>query len=103
MQEYIYSGFEDGTFRPNESITREQLATIMHNYAIYKGHKVNQTNNLSEYIDAEQVAPYATAAMQWAVGTGIIGGKENNTLDPKGTATRAEIATIINRFLTKSQ
>ncbi|OON90976.1 MAG: hypothetical protein ATN34_01190, partial [Epulopiscium sp. Nele67-Bin002] len=99
----IYGGFEDGTFRPSDAITREQLVTIMYNFATSEGYTLSGSNIINNFADANEVAAWATPAMQWAVGNGIVNGKDGNTLDPKGTATRAEIATIINRFINNIQ
>ncbi|OON98940.1 MAG: hypothetical protein ATN35_02725 [Epulopiscium sp. Nele67-Bin004] len=95
----VYGGFEDGTFRPNDPITREQLVTIMYNYATYRQYDISTSADISTFSDGNSVAAWASTAMEWAVGNGIVGGKDGNLLDPKGTATRAEIAAIINRFL----
>ncbi|OON93818.1 MAG: hypothetical protein ATN33_05170 [Epulopiscium sp. Nele67-Bin001] len=95
----IYNGYEDGTFRPDLEITREQLVTVLHNYAHYKGYNTSKVSAISSYSDSDQVSAWATPAMQWAVGNNIIGGKDGNILDPSGTATRAEIAAIITRFI----
>ncbi len=95
----IYSGFEDGTFRPNDEITREQLAVVMFNYARYKGYDTMTLGTISQFNDAYQVASYASYPLQWAVGNGLIGGTTGNMLNPKGTATRAEIASIVTRFI----
>ncbi len=83
----VYNGFEDGTFKPDDNITREQLAAIIYNYAIYKGYDVATTGNISNFADAEQVSAWSTSAVEWAVGSGIMGGKEDNLLDSKSTAT----------------
>ncbi|OOB79370.1 MAG: hypothetical protein BEN18_04195 [Epulopiscium sp. Nuni2H_MBin001] len=95
----VYNGYEDGTFRPSESITREQLAVIMFNFANSQGYTTAANASLNGFTDSNEVASWATTAVQWTVANGIIGGKDNNRLDPKGEATRAEIAAIITRFL----
>ncbi len=96
----IYGGFEDGTFRPNDEVTREQLATILYNFARAEAKDISSVGNVTSFVDGTSVSSWANTAMEWAVGTGIIGGKDGNQLDPQGTATRAEIAAMINRFAT---
>ncbi len=59
------------------------------------------TGSLSSFNDGSAVSDWATPAMEWAVGAGILGGKDGNVIDPTGTATRAEIAAILNRFIAK--
>ena len=93
----IVAGFEDGSFRPNAPITREQMAAILYNYAQWKGYDVSNRADLSRYSD--QPSPWATDVMQWAVGEGLISGTSATTLDPQGTATRAQVAAILQRFL----
>ncbi|OON98938.1 MAG: hypothetical protein ATN35_02715 [Epulopiscium sp. Nele67-Bin004] len=95
----IYGGFEDGTFRPNDDITREQLVAILFNFAAYEGYSLTGSTSITSFADGGEVSSWAAPAMQWAVGNGIVGGKDGNALDPKGTATRAEIASIITRFM----
>lgn len=95
----IVNGHKDGTFKPNDNITRQDLAVILNNYAKYKGKDVSKTNDLSEFIDKNKVSNYALSAMQWAVGTGVItGNAQTKTLNPKGNATRAESAAMIQKY-----
>ena len=100
--EKIVEGY-DGKFNPNAPITREQLATILWRYAKYKGYDVSvgENTNILSYEDAFDISEYAIPAMQWACGAGVIGGIEKNNsmyLDPQGSATRAQAATMIMRF-----
>ena len=97
----VASGFGDGTFGPNESITREQLAVFLYKYAQYKGYDLTITGNIDSFIDKDSVSPWAKDAVIWAVQNKIIAGKDGNKLDPKGHATRAEFAAIVHRFLEK--
>lgn len=97
----VASGFGDGTFGPNESITREQLAVFLYKYAQYKGYDLTITGNIDSFIDKDSVSPWAKDAVLWAVQNGFIAGKDGNKLDPKGFATRAEFAAIIHRFIEK--
>lgn len=84
---------------PDDSITREQLVTLLYRFAQKKGLDVSKAGDLSGFADAEDVSPWATKAIEWAVDNGIISGKGNGILDSKGTATRAEIAVILMRFI----
>jgi len=99
-QNGIVTGHGDNTFRPSDKITREQMALMMYRYADYLGCDVGDETSLDEYPDADSVSSYAQQAMNWAVGNGIITGKnEGKMLDPQGQASRAECATIIMRFM----
>lgn len=93
----IVGGYSNGNFGPNDAITREQLVTIIYRYAKLKNYDVNASNDLTPFTDAGNVSDYAKAAMQWAVGAGLISGKGNGLLDPHGSATRAELAAILMR------
>ena len=93
----VVNGYEDNTFRPNTAITREQLAAILMNYASYKGQDVSARADLSNYTD--QPSTWAEEAMQWAVAEGLISGMTEDTLQPQGNATRAQVAAILERFL----
>lgn len=97
----IFKGYEDNTFRAEESITREQLAAIFYRYAGYKGYDLTTLESLDSFSDKDSVSSWAKEAMQWAVGSGLILGKDNNILDPQGTAIRAEIAAMLHRFIKK--
>ena len=95
--ENIVAGFEDNTFGPNDPITREQLAAILYNYAQRKGMDVSARTSLDAYND--QPSEWANDVMEWAVAEGLISGTSATTLDPQGTATRAQVAAILQRFL----
>ena len=97
----VVSGYEDNTFRPNDAITREQLAAILMNYAAYKGQDVSARASLDAYSDAENVSTWATDTMQWAVAKGLLTGVTADTLQPQGAATRAQVAAISQRFLSE--
>lgn len=99
QQNGIVSGYGDGTFRPGTDITREQLAVIFYNYAKLKGYDVSATNDLSGFTDAGDVSDWALPAMRWAVGSGIMGGYGDGILGPQGTATRAQVAAMLCRFI----
>lgn len=94
----IVEGYGNNTFGPNDDITREQMATILYRYAVYKGYDVSGLADLSGYTDAGSISSWAVTAMRWANSEGLIGGRTTTTLIPKGTAIRAEAATILMRF-----
>lgn len=96
----IVYGVTDDEFSPDSNITREQIATIIHRYAKYKGCDTNtsETTNILSYDDFDKISEYAIKAMQYAVGIGLINGKTENTLNPVEFATRAEAAAILCRF-----
>lgn len=101
----IVSGIGDGKFAPNDDITREQLASIMERYAKFCGLRDPDCHMmLAGFPDADKVSSWAGNGMSWAVCAGMISGKPNaadgrNYLDPKGTATRAEFASILLRYI----
>ena len=93
----IVTGTSNTTFNPNGAVTREQIAAILYRYA--GSPRVNAS--LKGYSDQNKVSTYATTAMEWAVKNGIITGKSATTLDPTGKGTRAEVAVMLHRYLTK--
>ena len=101
-QNNIVSGYTDGTFRPDAPVTREQLASILYRYTLYRGQDVSagETTSLTGYGDAQAVSNYALPAMRWACGTGFLQGA-NGKLNPSGLATRAQLAAMLHRYLTK--
>ena len=99
----IFAGYGKDKFGPDDPITREQLTAIFYRYADYKGYKLTVTGNLDKFEDADKITDYAKTVMQWAVGNGLIKGKSENLLDPQGTATRAEIAAMLHRFVEKAK
>ena len=94
----IVTGYEDGTFGPEDNITREQLAAILYRFARYKGWDTGAGVSLDRFPDAARISPYAVQPIAWAVGEGLISGMANGTMSPGGTATRAEAATILMRL-----
>ena len=94
----IVKGVSDTAFGPDQALTREQMAAMLHRYAQYKQADLSASADLSGYTDAGQIANYAQAAMAWTNGTGLITGTSATTLSPKGTATRAQVATILLRM-----
>ena len=96
----IVSGYGNGKFGPNDKVTREQFAAILYRYAQYKKYDVSvgEDTNILSYDDAQSISSYAVSAIQWACGSGVLTGKTGNKLDPKGNATRAEVAAMLMRF-----
>ena len=95
----ITAGTSETTFSPTNSLTREQLATFFYRFADFENpDPIEITGELTGFTDADQVASYATDAMKWAIGEGLISGTTETTLSPKATATRAQVATILMRY-----
>ena len=94
----IVGGYGDGTFGPNDEITREQLAAILYRYAQFKGYDVSKKADLTAYSDYAQVSAYAKDAVAWANAAGILSGTSATTLSPRDHATRAQVAAILARF-----
>lgn len=95
----IVSGYEDGSFRPNEVITREQLAAILYRYAIFKSVDTSINADLSNFADATSISSWAEEALCWANTAGLVNGISDDLIDPQGTATRAQVAVIIERLI----
>lgn len=99
QQNGIMGGYDNSSFAPNDPITREQLAAIFYRYAQYKGYDTTQGGMaIREFGDYESISDYAMSAMAWAVNTGLVKG-DSNLLYPNGTATRAELAALLHRFV----
>ena len=94
----IVAGYGDGLFGINDHVTREQLATILYRYAKYKGYDVSAGIDLSVYTDVDHISDWASRAMKWANAEGLITGVTSTALEPLGSATRAQVATIFMRF-----
>lgn len=94
----IITGYEDGSFRPDAPLTREQLALILFNYSKIKGYDTSDKANLNGYLDGSSTSTWAQEGMTWAVGAGLLSGRGLNMLYPTGTATRAEVAQIMMNF-----
>ena len=97
-QKGIVNGVSDTEFAPGNNLTREQLATILYRYAQDQGYDVSASADLSGFPDAGDIQAYATEALSWAVAEGLLQGFEDDSLRPGGTATLAQIATILMRF-----
>ena len=95
----IITGVSDGKFAPDQNMTREEIAAVMSRYADYKGIHTASQGDLTVFADADAVSGWARESVAWAVDYGLLSGKENNLLDPRGDTTRAEAAAILKRFL----
>ena len=95
----IVTGYGEGKFGTNDPITREQMAAILYRYAQTKEYDVTKTDKLTGYTDASSVSTWAEPAVKWAVSQGMITGTSNTTLSPAGTATRAQVAAILQRYI----
>lgn len=93
----IVSGMPDGSYAPNQALTREQMASILYRYAEYKGIDVNTRADLSKFTDGATTSSWAQGVVQWAVAEKLINGN-GNELQPKGTASRAQVATVLMNF-----
>ena len=94
----IASGYGNGKFGPNDTLNREQLATMLYRYAQFKKLNTSSTGGLSKFSDSGSVNGYALDAMSWAVSKGLISGNSDGKLTPGATATRAQLAAILHRF-----
>ena len=94
----IVTGYGDGTFGPDNNITREQMAAILYRYAQFKGYDDSAKGDLTAFTDGDNVSEWATDALAWCVGAKLINGRDNGSVDATGTATRAEIAQIFMNF-----
>ena len=94
----VVTGYENNTFRPNQAVTREELAQMLYNYAKYKEITLPALGDLSKFPDGDKVSPWARTAMKWATGLGVINGYEDSTLEPGGDSTRAQAASILMNF-----
>ena len=97
----IFADYDKDRFKPDDAITREQLAAIFYRYADYKDYDLTVKGDLDKFKDADEITDYAKTAMQWAVGSDLVKGKSGDLLDPQGKATRAEIAAMLHRFIEK--
>ncbi len=92
----VINGYTDGTFKPLRNVSREEMATMIYNFARYKGLDMSASKDISYFDDYSKITPYARVTLQWAVEKGLMSGKLNGTkLDPLGTATRAECSKML--------
>ena len=97
----IVDGVTETEFAPNNSITREQMSAVLYRYAQYKDQdtSVGEDTNILSYTDALEISEYAIPAIQWMVGAGLMNGETDSTVNPKNNSTRAQVATILMRYL----
>ena len=94
----VVGGVGDNKFAPDREITREQMAVMLYNYN--NEISLNDVSfEITSYEDADKVSSWALSAMKWAVANKLINGKTADTLAPQDTLTRAEMATILKRFI----
>ena len=94
----VVDGVGNNKFDPDGNITREQMATILYRYCNWKGIDTGKQTSLGGFPDAGKVSSYAKTALQWTVAEGLVGGSDGKLL-PRGSATRAQVATILMRFI----
>ena len=94
----IVKGFDESTFAPDATITRQQMAAFLYRYAAFCGKDVSAKADLGTFADASAVSANLLDAMQWAVAEGILNGTASGLLDPNGGATRAQFAAVLTRY-----
>ena len=94
----VVDGYEDGTFRPDQPVTRQEFAQMLYNYGAYKDYDLSAQGDLTAFPDGDSVQAWAETAMTWANGNQLINGHDDGTLEPGGTTTRAQAASILMRF-----
>lgn len=95
----VVAGMGNGTFMPNKNVTREQFAQMMYNYAGFKGYDLTAVGDLTQFADADSISNWAVTALTWANGEGLINGhKDSGQIDPAGTTTRGQAATILMNY-----
>lgn len=94
----VITGYTDGTFRPDQPVSRQQMAVILYRYASLKGYDVSGEADLSAYNDVASIGNFASTAMKWANAVGLINGNKRGNLNPGNSATRAHAAAILMRF-----
>ncbi|MBU5627404.1 S-layer homology domain-containing protein [Oscillibacter sp. MSJ-2] len=95
----IVSGYGDGSFRPNNPVTREQMAKILYHFARLMGEETTSSGNLSRYTDQTQISEWAIDPCSWATDCGLLQGREDGSFDPSGLATRGEVSALLKRFV----
>lgn len=94
----IVNGYGDNTFRPDKTMTREEMVAVFYRYSEFKGYDTTATKSLADYSDFKSIQTYAVDAMSWAVAVGLITGFPDGTIRPQGQSTRAQLATVLMRF-----
>lgn len=98
-QNHIVQGYPDKTFKPHQTVTRQELATFLMRYYEYQGNTVTTGTAIDSFSDKGSIAQYALQPMNWAVEAKLINGVSQGVLSPRTTATRAQLATILQRYL----
>jgi len=94
----IVEGYEDGSFRPETDLSREQMAAVLCRYARYKGVDTSTQGDLNVFVDGSLTSDWAAESMRWAVAVGIVNGTGDGMLSPLGSATRAHVAQIMTNY-----
>ena len=94
----LVTGHEDGSFRPDQALTREQLVVILYRYARLKGYDTAKGKKNTDFTDKTIIEPYAQEAVEWAASIGLVNGYQDGSFRPGGKAARAEVAVILTRF-----
>ncbi|SES94840.1 choice-of-anchor I family protein [Paenibacillus sp. NFR01] len=102
VQNNIVKGTGNGKFAPDQAVTRQELAVVLYNYLAYSGGKLSTATTVSEFTDAGSIAAWAKEAVSAIQAGGLISGKPGNTFDPLGTATRAEVASVLQKYIGQS-
>ena len=97
-QNDIVAGIGGGLYDPDSNVTREQFAVMLYKYARFKGYDLTATGDLTQFPDMDAISGWAETALSWANGNGLINGRENGTIDPKGSTIRAQAASILAHF-----
>ncbi|NCB62401.1 MAG: S-layer homology domain-containing protein [Clostridia bacterium] len=98
----VITGYDNGNFGGNDTLTREQLAVLLYRFAVLNKSETG-SGSLDNYPDAAKVSTWARIGMAHAVGLGLITGRDDGKLDPKGSATRAQLSVILQRLMTPAQ
>ena len=94
----LVAGYGGGRFGPSDPVTREQLAAILNKYTQFKKYDTKTKADLNQFKDNSKISNWAREAVQWAVANSLISGVGDGILDPKGTATRAQLAVILRAY-----
>ena len=96
----IMTGYDGNTFGPEDQLTREQLATVLRSYAVYKKKQTTKTQDISSFNDASSVSFWAKDAVAWAVASGLMAGRDGGMLAPLDPIRRCEVAQMVMNFNT---
>ena len=94
----MVAGYTDKTFKPNVYVSRQQLASVLYKYTVYKKFDVSVSANITTFADYSSISNYAVTPLRWAVSHKVMSGTDRNTLNPLGAATRAEFAVILKAY-----